>query len=197
MSSAGRSWRRLRRLRHGAMRRWPRRIWRRARRWRCAACWRSRRMNDLIEITKIAAPLLLGALGTWLAQRLKSRPQQQQDEAAAQRAAWELWRDQVADERARWAEDWGWAKTEIKDLRGQIAGLERRQGELLLKQAALEQRQEGMLAHIDDLYSAIGAEPDAGAAIKSRLKTQRPAAQRRQPRIRRGVSSIEREQLAT
>jgi hypothetical protein len=64
-------------------------------------------MNDLIEILKVVVPLLLGAAGTWLAQRLKTKPEKAKDEAsvetaqtAAARAIWELSRDQLDKERA-------------------------------------------------------------------------------------------------
>lgn len=132
--------------------------------------------TNLLDLLKTAITLLLGgAGGSMLQVWLRPKPQKQQEQTNAQRAQWEFERDQRDAERRRWSEDWGWAKTEIKDLRGQVEGLERSHAEMLIKQADLELRQDEMDLHISDLYSAIGQEPDGGAAIKSRLKTQRPA----------------------
>ncbi len=134
-------------------------------------------MNDLSEILKVVLPLLLGAAGTWLAGRLKPKPEQRQDETAADRASWELLRDQFA-----------WARQEIVDLRQQVEGSQREIARLVKAQGEIERRHARVLAayaelqaytqrvvsYLVALLKAVSLEPSGGALIFARVAFELP-----------------------
>ena len=63
-------------------------------------------------------------------------------------------------------------------LNARINRANERAEELRVRVDALEEWADDVEAHVDDLYQAIGAEPDGGAVIRGRLKTKRPERKR-------------------